>query len=278
MTEKCKICSSTNLQNIKIGRTPLILCSDCDIYYLADFSEKTHINDYYKKEYKITSSDILDTEFRHLFRITEQYQLINEIQRYKKSPANLLDIGCDKGFFMDIARRFNYNCMGIELSEAALGYTQKIGLNVISTVEENNNLWDIAVMWHSLEHIPEPIEFLKQLNSKLNTDAYVFIRVPAFDSFWRKLLGPKWIWFQPQNHFFHYTIKSLNRLLTKSDYEIIDIGYRKPNDRITRKMYRIANSMFGTTFDYRKSIKSHIKRYYEDLTGVELFAVVKPKK
>lgn len=278
MTDNCRICDGNNLLTKNIGKTSLIHCTDCDIHYLADFSEKAKIDDYYKHEYKITSSDILDAEFRHLFRMTEQYHLIGEIQKYKKAPANLLDIGCDKGFFIDIARRFNYNCLGIELSDAAVEYSGKIGLNVKSSIEATDNLWDIAVMWHSLEHIPEPVEFLSELHSKLNTDAYLFIRVPAFDSIWRKLFGLKWIWFQPQNHFFHYSLKSLNHLLTQSGFELVELSHRKPNNRITRKMYRIANSSFGQTFDYRKSMLSHLKRYYEDLTGIELYAVVKPRK
>jgi 2-polyprenyl-3-methyl-5-hydroxy-6-metoxy-1,4-benzoquinol methylase len=278
VNNKCKICGSENLNRITGGEINLIQCNDCDVHYLAGFGEKIKIDNYYKKDYIITSGNIVETEFRRLFRATEQIELTAEIMKYKEPPATLLDIGCDKGFFIDQARRFGFDCTGIELSEKALDYTDKTGLNVVQGIGSLNTKYDIAVMWHSLEHFPEPLDFMQQLKVHLKDDAYLFIRVPAFDSWSRKIFGKKWIWFQPQNHFFHYSTKSINKLLELAGYSVEKIEHRKPNNRFSKKLFCMSKSLFNIHFSYKLNLREILKRKYEDFTGIELFVVAKLKR
>jgi len=277
VNKKCRICNSENISEIIIGATEFVRCDDCDIHYLSYFPESFKTEEYYKKDYIITSADIIESEFRHLFRLTEQMELVAELGRYVPAPAKLLDIGCDKAYFIDVARRFGYECTGVELSEAAIAYASKIGVNIQSAPDSTKGKFDCAVMWHSLEHFPNPVEFLTGLRQHLNDDAYLLIRVPAFDTFWRRLLAGKWIWLQPQNHFFHYSAVSLSKLLNLSGYSVESISHRKPNNRHTKRLYKTSASFFRANFNYKISLRNMLKRKYEDLTGIELFAVAKIK-
>jgi hypothetical protein len=130
-------------------------------------------------------------------------------------------------------------------------------------------------MWHSLEHISEPVKLLSAIACKLNENGLIFIRVPAFDCNWRKLLGQKWIWFQPQNHLFHYTKKSMEYVLTSSGYKPLVIEHRKPNDRFTRKMLALVYHLFHRNFGLKSNLMDRLKRIYEDVTGIEIYAVAK---
>ncbi len=275
MLDKCKICQSENVKKVKIGDTELIKCDNCNVYYLADFGDIATIENYYKSDYKITSSDIIETEARRIFRIPEQIELIGKIMSYKRPPAKLIDIGCDKGFFIDEARRYGYDCTGIELSETARRYTDNIGLNVVADIETTDSKFDIAVMWHSLEHFHEPLEFLQNLKELLNDEAYLFVRVPAFDCSARKFFGKRWIWFQPQNHFFHYSWQSLQKLLVRAGYSVELIVHRKPNDRFTKRMFKLVSSLFGNIFGHKPTLRKRLSRKYEDWTGTELLAIAK---
>jgi SAM-dependent methyltransferase len=278
VNNKCKICGSGKTEKINIGETAFVRCKTCGVHYLADFGEKTEIENYYKKDYIITSSDIIETEFRRLFRATEQLELVAGIMNYKKPPASLLDIGCDKGFFIDQARRFGYDCTGVELSEKAIDYTNNIGLTVVRSLDEADKKFDVAVMWHSLEHFPEPIEFLQQLKKHLSDDAYLFIRVPAFDTWPRKIFGKYWIWLQPENHFFHYTSQSLTELLDRAGYSIEITEHRKPNNRFTKRMYKTSAGFFKFLFGTGFNLRKYLIRKYEDVTGIEIFVVAKIKR
>ena len=278
MNKKCKICGSENIENVTIGNTKLIKCKDCGVHYLADFGTKEQIDDYYKKDYVLSSEHIYGPEFRRISRITEQIELTAEIMNYKKPPAKLLDIGCDRGYFIDQARRFGYDCTGIELSETARGYTSLIGLDIQQDIDSLNQKFDVAVMWHVLEHLPEPIEFLTKLREQLSDDSYLFIRVPAFDSWSRKLFGKYWIWFQPRNHYFHYTWQSLEILLQSAGYSTELIEHRKPNNRFSKRQFKTTSALFNSLFNYKISLRKYLSRKYEDWTGIELYAVAKISK
>jgi 2-polyprenyl-3-methyl-5-hydroxy-6-metoxy-1,4-benzoquinol methylase len=275
---KCRICCSSSLENISIGETRLIHCVDCDIHYSESFSAPDNIADYYKKSYEITTADIADIEFRRLFRSTEQLELISTIMDHHKPPASLLDIGCDKGFFIDQARRFGYTCKGVELSENAVAYAKNTGLDVCDGTDKLDQKYDVAVMWHSLEHFTEPLAYLQELTAHLNPSAHLFIRVPAFDSLWSKILGRKWIWFQPQNHYFHYSIKSLETLLNRAGYSVEIIEHRKPNNCSTRKQFHIARKIMSKKFHYDLPMRKRLIRIYEDWIAMEIFAVAKIKE
>ncbi len=278
MNKKCKICGSKNIVNVTIGNTKLIKCKDCGVHYLADFGTKEQIDDYYKKDYVLSSEHIYGPEFRRISRITEQIELTAEIMNYKKPPAKLLDIGCDRGYFIDQARRFGYDCTGIELSETARDYTSLIGLEIKQDIDSLEQKFDVAVMWHVLEHLPEPIEFLTKLRMHLSDDSYLFIRVPAFDSWSRKLFGKYWIWFQPRNHYFHYTWQSLEILLQSAGYSTELIEHRKPNNRFSKRQFKTSSALFKSLFNYKISLRKYLSRKYEDWTGIELYAIAKISK
>lgn len=274
----CLICDSNVLTKKTFGQSNLFYCSVCDIHFNSEIPEKASLENYYKKTYKITESDFIITEKRRLTRIPEQFSLLGEISQYLNIPAKLLDVGCDKGFFLDEARRIGYDVTGIEPSETARNYCSNIGLNVFKDIENIEGKYNIITLWHSLEHNPEPIKFINFLKAKLEPDGYLFIRVPAFDSLWSKILKSRWIWFQPQNHYFHFSHKSLNFLLKSQGFDVVKIEKRRPNTRLTRKAFWQSQLIFSHSFGNNPSFADFLKYFYQATTAVELLAVAKFKK
>ncbi len=271
----CRICNSENISGLSIGRSKLIKCNNCDIVYLKDIPEQSALNDYYQSDYKISSGGVYENEKRRIFRLPEQIALISTIMKYKQPPATILDVGCDKGFFIDEARRYGFSVSGVEPSETARQYADNLNLDVRSSLDAASSKFDIITMWHSLEHFPLPLEAIKKLRSRLNSEGLLFIRVPAFDSICSKLFKDKWIWFQPENHYFHFSKKSLRFLLNSAGYDVLSISKRRPNNILTRMANRLANKSFGRYFSTKSTFRKKAGRLYEDLTGVELLAVVR---
>lgn len=276
-TKSCLICGANVLIIKTFGRDRLFYCPECDVHFDAVMPEKSDLEDYYQKAYKITDTDFIRTEKRRLSRIPEQFSLLGDIIKHIPPPAKLLDIGCDKGFFLDEARRIGYDVSGVEPSESAKNYCSTVGLNVVRDIEMVKNKFNIITLWHSLEHNSDPIKFLNIIKEKLESNAYLFIRVPAFDSFWAKILKSRWIWFQPQNHYFHFSHKSLNNLLLKLNFDVVKIERRKPNTRLTRKAFCQSQMIFSNAFENSPALIEFFKYFYQAITAVELFAVAKFK-
>jgi 2-polyprenyl-3-methyl-5-hydroxy-6-metoxy-1,4-benzoquinol methylase len=271
----CPICGSQKLKEFSIGKIFMYECMDCGIVFNKDIPDGTAIKEYYQKDYNLTEDIEKGIEKRRFFRYPEQLELLSIISKYKGAPAKILDIGCDRGFFLDEVRRYGYDIYGVEPLNKARQYLGKIGITAIDNIDKINAKFDIITMWHSLEHYQNPKHGISEIRQYLNDDGYLFIRVPAFDCLWRKVFKSKWIWFQPENHYFHYSLKSLKYLLNNSGFKTIEIYHRKPNNSLTKRSYKLSEKAFGKYFRESRSLRKKISRIYQDMTGVEIFAVSK---
>ncbi len=267
----CKICDSQNTTGTKWGSTNLIYCTDCDIHYLQDFPKDEKLENYYKNEYKI-KNEAGYTEFRRISRINEQYELINIISKFKLIN-NILDIGCDKGYFLDEARRMGLEVAGVELSDDAREYCKLVGLDVRPSINDFDTKFDAVIMNHSLEHFPHPNGIINEIYEKLNDNGLLIIRVPAFDSFWSRIMKDKWIWFQPKNHYFHFSTMSLEYLMQINKFNLKLIKHRKPNNWITKKLTSIARKSMMNNTNYKPTLRNLIGYLIESIAGVEIFLI-----
>ena len=163
----------------------------------------------------------------------------------------------------------------MEPSSSARLYCDQVGLNVISHLDKVQDEFDAITLWHVLEHFTNPHQLMKDCNSKLKQGGRIFIRVPDFTSFWSRVLGSYWIWFQPNNHYVHYSRKSIISLLEQHGFEIIQCQSRKPNDKATWKAGFLADAILFRSFGYKQSLKKILGRIYEHFTGVELYLIAK---
>lgn len=270
----CPICKHSSLSTTTIGATPLMHCNSCDIFFLKNIPNQETLETYYTSSYLMSNNDILASEHRRLFRHTEQHSLIQTMQSMGLHAGNsILDIGCDKGYFIDEARRFGFEVQGVEPSETARAYCKRIKLDVVPALQDIHKEFDAITLWHVLEHFPNPVQALQEISQHLNPGGFIFVRVPDFSSFWSKVLRKAWIWFQPQNHYFHYSPVSLRTLFSNNGFTVHSCISRKPNNRFTTKSGQIADAFYNAEFEYRLSLKKRLARIYENLTGVEVFLI-----
>jgi len=194
--------------------------------------------------------------------------LLGRIQQGCPPPSTLLDIGCDKGYFLDEARRHGYDVLGVEPSRAARSYCERIGLTVLPDVSLVAKRFDIVTMWHSLEHFADPNEVIEAVSQLLNKPGYLFVRVPDYSCIWRKVLGEHWIWYQPQNHHVHFSPDGLKSLLVRHGFRPVMTKSQRPNDFLTNVSFSLASACYG-----RRPLKKTLDRFYEQLAGVELFCI-----
>lgn len=275
----CRICGANAVIEFFLGSTKLLRCEVCDAVYNASAPSAEELKTYYEEEYIIESSAAdaeaaaAAAEHRRLFRLPEQIKLTADIAKLKPAPASVLDIGCERGFFLDEIRRFGYKVKGVEPSSAAREYCKKIGIEAVASLDQTNELFDVIVMWHSLEHFPNPMQTIQDIRSRLVKGGVLLVRVPAFDSKPRKILGQRWIWFQPKNHYFHYSETSLRKLLELNGLDVVELRTQRPNDRLTGMSYRLSTAVYGRYSKFHPTLWKRLAQIYQKITGVELYAI-----
>jgi len=144
------------------------------------------------------------------------------------NKGRLLDIGAASGAYVRAAIDKGWEAYGIELSPLAVAFAKdywKVDL-IQGTVEEahfQNNFFDAIILVHTLEHLPHPLETLKEINRILKRTGMLYVGVPNIASYKAKKLGEKWWALKPAEHLFFFSPKTLKLLLEKAEFDIMRI-------------------------------------------------------
>ncbi|MFN3406947.1 MAG: methyltransferase domain-containing protein [Caldimicrobium sp.] len=125
--------------------------------------------------------------------------------------GKLLDIGCCTGNFMLIAKKFGFEVYGMEASEKAVSLGQKkYGLKIARALNfeelpiEFRGPYKVITAFEVLEHVEEPLKFLKDIYNLLEEGGFLILSTPPYFKFENLALSYrkyKW-WFNdyPPHH------------------------------------------------------------------------------
>ncbi len=111
--------------------------------------------------------------------------------------GKVLDIGCGNGRFLSTMRKFGWQPYGVEKNPKASKYARdELHLDVktgdLLHCEYKDSSFDAVTMWHSLEHIYDPLDTLKEIGRILNNNGLLVVAVPNIDSFVAKVFKTYW--------------------------------------------------------------------------------------
>jgi 2-polyprenyl-3-methyl-5-hydroxy-6-metoxy-1,4-benzoquinol methylase len=139
-----------------------------------------------------------------------------------------LDIGAASGAYVRAAIDKGWEAYGIELSPLAVAFAKdfwKVDL-IQGTLGESyfqSNFFDAVILVHTLEHLPQPLETLQEINRILKRTGILYVSVPNIASYKAKKLGKKWSALRPAEHLFFFSPKTLKLLLEKAGFDIMRI-------------------------------------------------------
>ncbi len=139
--------------------------------------------------------------------------LVNGDPRAKK----MLEIGCAYGLFLQAARQRGFEVAGVEYSSTAVQWSaQHLGLHVqrgeLKDVQLLPQHFDVICFWDVLEHVDNPVEFLKLVHQYVASDGVVVFSTPYVNSLPARLLRNHWWTLRPEQHLWHFTPHTLGLL------------------------------------------------------------------
>ncbi|MGA2351902.1 MAG: methyltransferase domain-containing protein [Terracidiphilus sp.] len=136
---------------------------------------------------------------------------------HKQKPGTLLDFGCGDGTFLLAAQKRGWTVQGTELSPHA---ARQRGLDVVTEIREipDTTVFDCVTLWHSLEHLSDPMSALRSIRSHLSPTGILLIAVPDIDGIQAKLFGRRWYHLDVPRHLYHYSSSSLSALLQSTGF------------------------------------------------------------
>jgi len=139
-----------------------------------------------------------------------------------KPSGRLLDVGCGPGLLLEEARRRGYGVAGCDVSAWAVDYARQQGLDaragLLEALAYPPASVDIALANHTLEHVPDPLPFLREMGRILKPDGLLVIGVPNFGSLMSSVMRERWHALLPDQHYWHFTPATLARMLREAGF------------------------------------------------------------
>jgi dolichyl-phosphate beta-glucosyltransferase len=163
-----------------------------------------------------------DLEEYHWWFVSRRNLIISMNKSLDISSPSILDIGCGTGGNLQEFAKLG-NSFGLDASMQAVEFCKKRGLkNVIECSAEKiayrDNTFDVITCLDVLEHLPDPVEALREMKRVLKDSGKIIITVPAFRILWSQhddALG----------HLRRYERESLICDLTEAGFQIEKMGF-----------------------------------------------------
>ena len=141
--------------------------------------------------------------------------------------GRLLDVGCGIGDYLASMAALGWQCSGCNVSEAALKIASRKLPNArlyCKTLEElpfERDAFEAISLWHTLEHLPEPLLTLKRLYDMVVPGGRLVIAVPNIESFEAQILGKYWVEADIPGHLFFFSVRTLKSLVAKAGFKCL---------------------------------------------------------
>jgi len=137
----------------------------------------------------------------------------------------ILDVGCGRGKLLHELRLLGFkNLTGADpfVAKDLLSDGVRIYKRQLAELEGH---FDLIMMHHTFEHLPEPEANLAAAAERLRPGGFLLLRVPLVDCFaWRKY-GVHWLSLDAPRHFFLHTEKSIGLLAQRTGFSVEDVVY-----------------------------------------------------
>lgn len=157
----------------------MVKCSSCQFIYLNPRPTGDALLRFYQ-DYLPEDESSVEAWKRMMESVFEK--AANLIERYKKR-GRLLDVGCGFGFFLSEMRGRGWEVLGVEISQKAIDYAkQSLGLTVypgpLERIAFPESDFDVVSGFYVIEHLPQPMEFLKECYRILKPGGLLLLRYP----------------------------------------------------------------------------------------------------
>jgi SAM-dependent methyltransferase len=250
MSFYCPICnfpSSIILRKYKsesniLSKINLTKCNNCELVFASpmptiDMWERYN-SDYFNVAHGGITNNINTINFFKGIAVVRMKYILNYLNKNSIILNSILEIGPGVGYLAEKWLNFfpNLKYSVVETDTSCHSSLNKIGINVYNNIEDvpETSIFDLVIHSHVLEHVINPVEFLKNNTFFLRYGGVLFIDVPCNDWKFKELDEPHLLFFDKKpmlyllneqlNHRniqISYHGNEINNILKKSNFRFL---------------------------------------------------------
>jgi SAM-dependent methyltransferase len=284
----CALCGSASAEALFSAqdhssreRFELTRCTQCGFVSTRPRPEGAQLSRYYPPAYYGQAG----RRFRgglewavHFFR----QRLAEQIDGRFARPGRALEVGSGRGTLLAELARRGWQAVGTEYSAAlAEASINNLGVQVYPAPDLRDCMFeagsfDVAVCYHVLEHLPDPLETLREIRRVLQPQGVLLLAVPNFGGWLARWSGPNWFALDVPRHLGHYTPRTLQVALDTSGFIVMrrsTLSLEQDVFGFAQSALNMAGFPFNIFYDLIRSQSARL-RYQAGRRGRDLTVMV----
>lgn len=234
----CLLCGSGRRKPMLEGPDPapdgrglwfaVVQCQDCGLCYTNPRPNLSSMGQFYSRTYTPHQIKLKPVRQAQWYK---WQRWCGGLDYRKTLPVHgqgrLLDFGCGSGSFLRRMQQQGWQVAGLDLSPQAVRNACQQGLRVLLGSLPHPELapasFDTITMWHSLEHVHEPLAVLRAARQLLVSGGRLVVSVPNLDSLAFRWFGRHWFGLELPRHLTHFTPWTLRLMLYRAGFKTLSV-------------------------------------------------------
>ena len=163
--------------------------------------------------------------------------------QHSARSTRVLDVGSGAGNLLLRLRSLGFtDLLGVDpYNSADVDYGRRLRI-LKQPLASTRGEFDVVVMNHSFEHMPEPLEALRRVRDLLAQDGVVVVRTPIAGSWAMREYGPDWVQLDAPRHLFVHSERGFKDLAARAGLTV------------ERSEYDSTGFQFWASEQYRRGI------------------------
>lgn len=223
---KCINCGKNNYLKYNL-KFPIYRCKSCKLYFCEDVEFNKNFESFLDENSRVEALKNL--------RFNNYKKIITNLKKFNLKMG--LEIGSSYGWFLDIAKENNIECMGIEpeLKSYKLSIEKKhTVINGFYPDESLKKQFDFIIFNDVFEHIPNLDDVMKENYNSLNKEGILIINIPMSTGIFfilanvmyyfglKTLFNRLWQFDFHSPHYYYFNENNLSNFIKKYGFELLE--------------------------------------------------------
>jgi SAM-dependent methyltransferase len=255
----CPLCqgSERTMGSYKFGEHEVVRCEKCLMHYLYPRLTESAMRRFYETDtyfeggeagYSDTSYSDQERALRSTFR-----RLMQNLRKRGLAGGSLLEVGCGFGYLLEEAKEFFSYRVGTEFSpEGVRRSSPKADIIYEGGTDQlpADAKFDCIIATHVIEHVYQPLEFVKKLMDHAKPGATIVLATPDMGGMLRKAMGRRWASFKVPEHVLYFDATTLGAVMSQAgltDIKVMPYPHAFPLALIGSKLGLSLPASWGKT-------------------------------
>lgn len=158
------------------------------------------------------------------FEAVKNRRYLANLRRAGVTGGRLLELGVGRGSFLDAVRKAGFEVEGCDLSLPLSQRVQQatgIAVHNVPLEQLPQGAYDVVAMHHVLEHVADPVGFLRAASERLKPGGVLHVAVPNVACWEARLRG--WDSYEPY-HVLYFEPRTLVEVMKASGYRVMRLS------------------------------------------------------